>query len=75
MVHGISQNFPFIIHHSSAGWALGRGNPKNTSKKKLEQPIKKKKKIMGVKKKTWAAHGRRAHEIKKRNMGVKKKKT
>ena len=31
---------------------------------------KKKKKIMGVKKKTWAAHGRRAHEIKKKNMGV-----
>ena len=50
-----------------------RGNPKNISKKKWNSPSKKKE-IMGVKKKTWAAHGLSAHEIKKKNMGVKKNK-
>ena len=46
-----------------------RGTPKNISKKKWNSPLKKMK-SWALKKKTWAAHGRRAHEIKKKNMGV-----
>ena len=57
----------------SGHWAEGRGNPKNISKKNGTAHQKKKENHGRFKKKTWAAHGRRAHEIKKKNMGVKKK--
>ena len=65
---------PAVVVKILSRRALGTGQrAEETQKilvKKMEQPIKKKEIMGALKKKTWAAHGRRTQEIKKKNMGV-----